>query len=224
MSSYYAQGGGPGCRAWIERSEGIRVMNCISRLCKCMLAFFVLVSSVSAQDKHPSAEIFGGYSYLNFQVKLGFDPTPVDRQSAQGVGINAAINLSNRLGIIGDGSYNAKGVSVPSIFGSNKINVQHTYFLFGPRLSFRGGRATGFLQTLVGGAHIRDEFGSPHKTTDLALAIGGGVDLKISKRLALRALQVDYLPSRRRLASSSEKDWLQNLRAQVGIVFRFGGD
>lgn len=196
----------------------------MNRLCNCMLFCFVLVSSVSAQDKHPSAEIFGGYSYLNFQVKLGFDPTPVDRQRAHGVGINAAINFSDRLGIVGDGSYNAKGVSVPSLFGSNKINVQHIYFLFGPRLSFRGDRATGFLQTLVGGAHITDEFGSQHRTTDLALAIGGGVDLKISKRLAIRALQVDYLPSRRRLASTNEKDWLQNLRAQFGIVFRFGGD
>lgn len=196
----------------------------MNRLCVRLLTLFILVSSVSAQDKHPAAEIFGGYSYLNFQVKLGFDPTPVDRQSAHGVGINAAVNLSNHLGIVGDFSYNSKGVSVPSVFGSNKINVQHTYFLFGPRLSFRGERATGFLQTLVGGAHIRDEFGSIHRTTDLALAIGGGVDLKISKRLAIRALQLDYLPSRRRLPFTNEKDWLQNLRAQFGIVFRFGGD
>lgn len=196
----------------------------MNRLCNCVLAFFALVSSVSAQDKHPSAEIFGGYSYLNFQVKLGFDPTPVDRQSAHGVGINAAVNLSNHLGIVGDFSYNAKGVRVPSIFGPNTGNVQHTYFLFGPRFSVRRDRATGFLQTLVGGAHIRSEFGGIHRTTDLALAIGGGVDLKISKRLAIRALQVDYLPSRRRLAFSNEKDWLQNLRAQFGIVFRFGGD
>lgn len=198
--------------------------NCVIRGCVCILILLVFVPSVLAQDKHPSAEIFGGYSYLNFQVKLGFDPTPVDRQSAHGVGINAAVNLSNHLGIVGDFSYNAKGVRVPSIFGSNTGNVQHTYFLFGPRFSVRRDRATGFLQTLVGGAHIRSEFGGIHRTTDLALAIGGGLDVNISKRVAVRAFQFDYLPSRRRLASSDEKDWLQNFRAQFGIVFKFGGD
>jgi opacity protein-like surface antigen len=186
-----------------------------------LLAFSI---SVSAQDKTPTVDVFGGYSYLNFKVKLGFDPTfDVDRQSASGLGINVAVNLTKGLGIVGDGSYNTKGVRIPAIFGPNTINVRHTYFLFGPRLSFRRDKATAFVEGLAGGAHIRDEFGHIHSTTDLAFAIGGGLDLNVSKRLAVRAVQLDYLPSRRRLSSNTDKEWLQNFRVQFGVVFKFGG-
>src|SRR4030095_9897722 len=124
-----------------------------------VLCLLLLATSISAQEKPPSAEIFGGYSYLNFEVP---PPESIDRQHAHGVGVDVAVDLSKWLGIAGDFSYNAKRVRIPLDFTDADVraNVQHAYFLFGPRFSTRGERATGFFHTLVGGAHIRDEFGT----------------------------------------------------------------
>jgi opacity protein-like surface antigen len=193
------------------------------KLCISILAFLITSATASAQDNHPSAEVFGGYSYLRFEVA---PDARIDRQGGHGVGINAALNLSKWLGIAGDFSYNAKRVRIPLEFTDADVraNVQHTYFLFGPRFSIRGDSATGFFQALVGGAHIRDEFGTVQSTTDVALAIGGGVDVGIRRNVAIRAFQLDYLPSRRKIAFTDDRQWLQNVRAQVGVVIRFGGD
>jgi len=46
--------------------------------------------------------------------------------------------------------------------------------------------------------------------------VGGGADLKVSRRVSLRLIQADYLMSR---FSSARQD---SIRLSAGIVLRFG--
>ena len=185
-----------------------------------LVAVFLLVVSTQAQEREPVVEIFGGYSYLNFDLANGAF-TGAGRQNGHGVGLSAAANLNQRFGVVADFSFNARDVALP-VFGGVEGEARNIYYLFGPRLSARSERATVFGHALVGAVSLRDEFGSIHKTTDVALGFGGGLDINLSKTVALRAFQLDYLPSRATSEFTDEKRWLHNFRAQFGIVFKLG--
>jgi S1-C subfamily serine protease len=57
------------------------------------------------------------------------------------------------------------------------------------------------------------------------MAFGGGVDVKLSAQIALRAGQVDYLYTKHDFSSGipGVASHQNNIRASVGIVFQFGG-
>lgn len=183
----------------------------------CLMIFLI---PVQAQSNTPVVEVFGGYSYLNFDFALR-SISRADRQHGHGVGINVAGNITDTFGIVGDFSFHAKDVAIPD-FGDVRAEVRTIYALFGPRFSKRGERATAFAQALVGVGTSRDEIGQIHKHTGLAFGFGGGVDINVNKNVAIRAVQFDYLPMRSEIDITDEKKWLHNARLQVGIVFRFG--
>lgn len=169
----------------------------------------LLVAAIpaSAQDSYPSAEVFGGYSFLSAG---GFG----DRASAHGVGFSVAGNLGKQFGIVGDFSYHRK--TFDDVGFDVKANI--TTFLFGPRLSVRGKSATGFVHVLVGGARLGgNAFGISDSTTGVALGLGGGVDINAGKSIAIRIAQLDYIPAR------FEGEWFHSVRYEAGIVIKFGG-
>ena len=187
-----------------------------------MFAVVLVVCGVSAkaQSGYPKAEIFGGYSYLNVE---GEDTLGVDRQSLHGVGFSLAGNLSKRIGITGDFSYNVKNnIEV----GPFNVDLNAFYFLFGPRFSWRSdSKATPFVHALAGGVRSKTHltgFGA-QRETDFAMGFGGGLDVKVNKTIAIRAFQADYLPTRID-APFGDKKWAHHFRAQAGVVFNFGAD
>ena len=181
----------------------------------------LLVSiAAQAQDRPPAVEVYGGYSHLNFDLAL--DPvTRPGRQSANGVGLSVAGNFNSRFGIVGDFSYNVKDVTIPE-FGGLKAAARNLYFLAGPRISMRRERTTVFAEALVGAVRMRADIGGVPKFTDLAFGLGSGLDVNINRRVAIRAFQFDYLPSRTTNDFTKEKVWLHNFRAQVGVVLKLG--
>jgi opacity protein-like surface antigen len=76
----------------------------------------------------------------------------------------------------------------------------------GPRFTYRAGRVEPFAQALFGGVIGSDE-------REFSMAIGGGVDVKLSDRFAIRVVQADYF----RAAGANFA------RIGAGVVFRFGG-
>lgn len=196
--------------------------------------------SAQAQDRHPSAEVFGGISYLKADLP--------ERRNFYGWGVSVAGNLSSYIGFVAEVSGNYGHIEVLPIdtglitlSGFNADSSYHT-FLFGPRLSARGEKGALFGHVLVGGVRKKALAESrlnidipdfpfpipdpPDLSTDprllsdtgLAIAVGGGVDISASRRVAVRLVQVDYLPAR------LGDRWEHNLRIQAGVVFRFGGD
>ena len=68
----------------------------------------------------------------------------------------------------------------------------------------------------LGSLRHRIDFGTPVTNTGRAIAGGGGIDIPISTRFSLRAIQADFINTQTFSASQN------NLRFSTGLVFRWG--
>jgi opacity protein-like surface antigen len=192
------------------------------------LLFFLPLPAI-AQDA-PAVEVFGGYSY--FRAEEG----RVSSNDLHGWNASVAANLNRWFGLVVDvsGHYDSDSslteISVPGVppisFRVDSHRNIHT-LLVGPRFSYRKvDRITPFAHILVGGARVHTKAESEidgtnnisfsFNDTAFAAAVGGGLDVRLSRGIALRLVQLDYLLLR------SGGSTQNNARASVGIVFRFG--
>lgn len=146
----------------------------------CLASFLWL--PVIAQGPSPDvakAEVFGGYSWAggNFH------------------GWNSSVtgNVTKRFGIVADfsGHYGSEQAG-PLVIKQNAHSA-----LFGPRLSFRGKRLTPFAYALFGVTRFQESAtvaGQRLSASDTGFssAFGGGMDVRVNDRLAIRAFQIDY--------------------------------
>jgi outer membrane immunogenic protein len=87
-----------------------------------------------------------------------------------------------------------------------------------------GVRLSPFAQAVAGGAHASGSMapgnsGIPGSSNAFAMAAGGGIDLGLSQRFALRLIQADYYYTR---FPNGVNDHQNNLRIGAGLVVRFG--
>src|SRR6202044_2764174 len=108
----------------------------------------------------------------------------------------------------------------------------------GPRFSYRKHeRFTPFIQGLAGGVHaspvaISGCAGGASCTplgteNTFAAMFGAGLDIKVSRHIALRLIEGDFLLTHFANpvpAGGPERGWQNNVRLSSGIVFRFGGN
>jgi opacity protein-like surface antigen len=159
-----------------------------------------------AQDV-PAAELFGGYSFMRADAQN-------NTVSLNGWSTSIALNANKIVGVVGDmGGYYGK-LDNPGV--EPTINVFS--LMFGPRISVRKGKVTPFVQALFGYSHASSEVNnvSTGKENDFAMAYGGGVDINVSNRIAIRPAQIEYV------GVKSGPDLLNNFRYSAGIVFKFG--
>jgi len=185
----------------------------------CLLAF-VSLSAVSlfgsaayAQDT-PKFDVFAGYSY----VRENPSTSGVDGFNSHGGSASIAYNANHWLSGVADfGGYHSN-----NILGTGVDGTLSTY-LFGPRISYhRDSRITPFGQVLFGVAHIGGSNGLAFSTSNnsFAMTVGGGVDVKISRRFSIRPAQVDYLLTRFNEFGTGAQTQ-NNLRVSTGVVFHF---
>ena len=198
------------------------------------LLFLVCVALVlsvpaMAQDA-PKTEVFGGYSYFHSD----------GGGSLHGWNGSVNVSLNKWLGVVADvsGHYGSESINVSTaIIGVPNFSVEasadsnvHTV-LVGPQASYRKDkRLTPFGHALFGLARVHEEgsatstlpvvgtttFSFSDSDTGFGMALGGGLDVKISRSVALRLIQADYLMTR------LNGDTQNNARISVGFVFRFG--
>ena len=178
-------------------------------------AFFLLLvfplSVTAQQTDYPPVEVFGGYSYLRANPE-GFNLN----------GWNASFtgNLTNWFGIKGDfsGHYGSPSDQFGTIPGVD-IN-QHT-FMAGPKLAYRTRTFTPYAHFLIGAARAGTSIDDFDSTSSWALAtiLGGGLDLNLSRSVALRLGQADWLMTR---FDAGNDDQQNNFRFSAGIVFKLG--
>ena len=131
-----------------------------------------------AQDV-AKVEVFGGYSWAggNFH------------------GWNSSVtgNVTRRLGIVADFS----GHYGDELEGSILVKEDAHSFLFGPRFTFRRKKLGPFVYALFGATRFHQSAtvsGQKFSASDTGFssAFGGGLDIKVNDRIAIRSFQIDY--------------------------------
>lgn len=173
--------------------------------------FLLLVAKprVFAQDSHPRAEIFGGFSYLPA------DGSDFPRRNSYGFQASLSGNISRWFGIVADfGGQYRKVTDLGPGFPGVTVNTSVFEYMAGPRFAVRRERFTFFTHALVGGATGRSGL-SGFSDSNFALGGGAGLDINLGDRVALRAFQLDYV--------GSFVDILENnTRLAFGVVVKLG--
>jgi opacity protein-like surface antigen len=171
--------------------------------------FILLCGSAFAQDDYSKAEVFGGFSILS----VGSDEDVFsEREQFYGFQANAAFNVTENFGVVADFGGQYKSFEIEEDEETFEINAHVYEYLFGPRFSLRGERATVFGQALFGGATLG---GDGESINGFAMGFGGGVDVNVSDRFAVRVVQFDWIPTR------FEGVWNNNtVRFGFGIVIK----
>ena len=185
-----------------------------------------------AQDEFSRVEVFGGYSYLRADLSDDQFAITEDNESLHGFHAQVAGNFNRHFGIAGDLSGHYKNLDTSNFFGIPEVRLRSAKasvytFLGGPQVKARNDRATLFAHALFGAARVNlkvvvediipgNNFGGTftESETKFAFALGGGVDVNVSDRIAIRAVQADYL--RTRFGNQTQN----NLRLSVGVVFK----
>jgi len=183
----------------------------------------------------PRVELFVGYSFLRGVP----EPTAGNRLAwLNGGSTSIAYNFNRYLGLVGDfGGFNDTRLLLQGATPDVVVSSSGTVFTYmaGPRLSFRSHeRFTPFAQALFGVAHASPVNYSTGCTgvgctplpseTQFAMTAGGGIDFKVSRHIAIRAIQAEYLMTSFENRSTGQDAHQNDMRLSAGLVFRFGGE
>ncbi|HKN36098.1 MAG TPA: hypothetical protein VJX16_22890 [Terriglobales bacterium] len=190
---------------------------------------FFLSLMAMAQESASRAVVFGGYSYLRN-----------GSNGSNGWEGQGTFNLTRFLGITADVSGNSRNLlSLPVPLIAPSVTQNFSEYLFGPTVSTGFGRSAVFAHALFGvvrssldaGVSVPVVGGISAPVTSasaFAMAFGGGLDLGLSKHIALRVAQVDYVRSQLSGLDALSTGLFGNvgghqndLRYSAGIVFRF---
>jgi opacity protein-like surface antigen len=154
----------------------------------------IFLPVIATAQQTPQAEVMVSYSYF--------------RSNPDGSGINlngwnASLggNVNKWFGLLADFS------------GHYKSGANLHLFLFGPKFaSYASNTVTPSFHVLFGGARA----GNGGSETAFAMALGGGIDVNVHKKVAIRLVQADYVLTR------FSDDNQNNARLSFGLTFRFG--
>jgi opacity protein-like surface antigen len=196
--------------------------NLLIRLpfCTALLLGSALVGSAQSPtpNEYPKVEVFIGYSALGESGSraISFGPNAGVSGDYEGQGFETSItrNFSKRFGIKGDfsahfnnesdrGPVTACNPACTTVIQDFQLKTRVYNLLAGPEFKARNRtRFTPFVHALGGFAHTSATFTTPGPThilflkrndTSFAMALGGGLDIRASKRVSFRAL-MDYNP------------------------------
>jgi opacity protein-like surface antigen len=184
------------------------------------IVLFLFAGLASAQV--PSGNVFFGYSYESTNTSAfgpGVVSSTVTRPNLHGWEASFEGKVLPFLGIVGDVSGHYGSQDFTKLTPNGPLNVSVTghdqEYLVGPRLSVPVSKFTPFAEAMVGVAHIHTGGTLPGPSnTSFATAVGGGLDYKIFRPIAVR-VEGDYL--RTRFFSSTQN----NFRLSIGGVLRF---
>ncbi len=189
-----------------------------------LLAAILLLASAPgyAQDEIPRFEVAGMFNLLRADIDV------LGNQTMYGYGAGAQVNANEYFSLVAEWSA-AHGSSGPTeIFQSGTtyeiplVDTRVQTILAGPRLYRRKRALNMFAHFLVGAGtnKIDYNFGSYTKW-QFAFALGGGVDVNVGKRFAIRLAQFDWLPVRSDLQLEGAGSFFNNWRYQAGGVIKF---
>jgi len=194
-----------------------------------MIAFLCTFATVAAaQDQPPpKLELFGGYSFiypnstLNVQLPGALLPLSSPLESnPRGGGASITYDFNRWLGFTLDGSID----SVSGEIGLAKSidDAAFANLSFGPKITFRSRHFAPFLEVLVGDHRLSPDIA--HPVNKFGVMAGGGLDIKLSRHIALRLIRADYVYSNYQFAPpGAANTQVRGVRLQTGLNFMFGG-
>lgn len=209
-------------------------MRTIFRAALAVLALSAAGARAQTPDDINRVDLFGGFSHVRVKVQTSDAGTPREEYTGfNGFDVSAAGNLSRYVGLKLDvsGHYRSEtftfggvidcfpgpcdpSLTIPTTTVETRLSLYN--FLGGVQLkdNARAAHVKPFAHALAGAAHARFGAGGfSESETGFAAALGGGLDLRVSERVDVRAVQFDWNPTR--LGDSTQ----HNFRVGVGVVF-----
>jgi opacity protein-like surface antigen len=188
---------------------------------KSILIAALMVVAMPLAGFAQKAEIFGGYSYLRGDdCDDNSGPNCDGGLDLHGFNVSFNQNIVKWVGLKADISGHYGDVTV--LPGQPKFDLNSYLFLVGPQFNLpKYERVRPFGHVLFGVMRNNvTSFGAIGRTSvrdsAFALAVGGGLDLKVNKLVAVRLFQADYV------LTTFDNETQNNIRASTGVVFRFG--
>ena len=188
-----------------------------------VLLFLIPRAAFAQSDTNPKWDIFAGYQYFHpgITVPAAFsDPNnPIPFKVAdmtKGLGAALTYNLDRHWGAefdLGENWGNGNDASTVS---------------FGPRFIWRTDDANFFLHAL--GGLNRLSVPNLNEPNGVGVILGGGMDLPITKSIALRLFEADYVWTRLNYSNYASPSFPglrhpseEGVRLRTGLVFSWGG-
>ena len=191
-----------------------------------MLFIACCAAPTMAQDDFNKNNFFVGYS--NNQVDVsedGVEDSSTEREAFNGFNASYTRNFSRFVGIKGDYAFHRKNFEVED--GNSTLRLKANLHNFVGGVQFKDNsnekRFKPFAHVMAGVARSSIEFSNSLGTdfsdfddseTGFSMVVGGGIDFRVSRRVDIRAIQVDYNPTH--LGGSFQ----QNFRIGLGVVIR----
>ena len=179
------------------------------------LLFSVIIMACAASfsfaqsNDYNKVDIYAGFSH----ARIDFGGSGSDFEGFNGVEGAVTGNISRYIGLKGDYAFHFKSFDAPAPF-----NVEaKTHTLVGGvqfKDNSKDKKVKPFGHLMAGFTAARVSGFVSDSETGFAGVIGGGVDIKLSSRVDLRAIQLDYNPTR--LGGETQ----HNFRVGIGLVFR----
>ncbi len=170
---------------------------------------------LSAQEETPLPRYELGLTYSGVHSSAAHNDSQITENGGSG---QFVYNFNRWLGGVADlGGYaNTR----------SGIDEKTFSYLFGPRVSWRHNRLIPYAQALFGGSNAWSGTNSNSQNA-FTLALGGGLDYRLTRHIAIKPVQVEYFRSQfdsARLggATSNFGGHQNGIRYSAGIVLLFG--
>jgi len=194
---------------------------------KLLIATLLIASSaavLTAQTtiEQPKNEFFAGYSFHSADINtLTIDPR---RTGQNGVNLEYTRNITRHIGLTADASAHFHRETHSTVLGTFSSKRDQYFLLGGMQLRANPDRQVRPFAHALAGASLFRGFTSDigpagnvytfDDAASFAMAVGGGIDLRVSKKIDVRLIQFDYTPT---FFGSGRQD---NFRISAGIVFK----
>ena len=173
------------------------------------LVLLAVASPAWAQGnaEFPQVDIFAGYSWMNPGGQIS--GVHISEMKA-GYGVNATYNVDKWWGISFD------------VGGHYGDNADAATIMVGPRFTFRqeDERVRPFMHFLAGLHRLSPE--GLDANNGFGLAIGGGLDIILTRRIDLRLLETDFVYAHHNFGPVLGRSNLNGARLRTGLVFKLG--
>jgi len=197
----------------------------VLRLFIVAVALSLISPALSYGQESDKFEVFGGFSASH--VDVGDDPFGLGSWAYGAIG-ELTWFVTDWFGIGGEVAYHQYSPEIPpNIFVGGSIGVSQTTFLAGMRFRYKNSsRFVPSGRVMMGVGHAsaavrltpRPGWGPPfhHDDSDnsFTVAFGGSLDINVSDRIAIRAIQPD-------IVITNYGDTSADIRVSTGLLVRF---